>query len=238
LTESLFVVSLPRSLSSATYHLARIGLGCAEPAWATDGEILNLDRFALFPGPANDTGLKFTSRSPEPQRFAAITEFLRQVVMPEGFAYKDVVQPFVVAAWLPTSGCRALRIRRDVASIAYSMLSRGWHYPARVSSLREDPEAALLDGLLQAERALDAVAAEAIDYDDLIVTEEPLNEALLKLYPGWSLPRLRYLEEGFLRVREIVIRRRSTEAFQRLEEKVRALTNARVDSTLPHSTPS
>ena len=43
---SLFVVSLPRSLSTVTYHAARRALGLAEPTWTTDGEILNLRRFA------------------------------------------------------------------------------------------------------------------------------------------------------------------------------------------------
>ena len=41
---SLFVVSLPRSLSSLLYVAASRALGLAEPGWTTDGEILNRDR--------------------------------------------------------------------------------------------------------------------------------------------------------------------------------------------------
>ena len=41
---SLFVVSLPRSLSSFLYVAAARAIGLAEPAWTSDGEILNRDR--------------------------------------------------------------------------------------------------------------------------------------------------------------------------------------------------
>ena len=41
---SLFIVSLPRSLSSQTYELCTKAIGLKEPRWTTHGEILNADR--------------------------------------------------------------------------------------------------------------------------------------------------------------------------------------------------
>ena len=48
--ESLFVLSLPRSLSTLLYHAAREAMTLCEPAWTSDGEILNADRYALYQG--------------------------------------------------------------------------------------------------------------------------------------------------------------------------------------------
>ena len=41
---SLFVVSLPRSLSSLLYVAAARAIGLSQPAWTSDGETLNRDR--------------------------------------------------------------------------------------------------------------------------------------------------------------------------------------------------
>lgn len=47
---SLFVVSLPRSLSTLIYHAVRQSVGLEEPIWTSDGEIMNLDRFRADAG--------------------------------------------------------------------------------------------------------------------------------------------------------------------------------------------
>jgi hypothetical protein len=215
---SLFLVSLPRSLSSLLYQRIRPALGLAEPVWTSDGEILNLHRFAHLPPGCDLEGLRFTPPGPsEDDRFDRLTAFLDQATVREGFFYKDVVQPFVVARWLPASGLAALRIERPLADVALSMLDRGWHYPqaaATAAEAGEDPERALLTGLARAGQALAAVPGPVLRYDDLIADEEPLAAALRQLYG--DVPAPRYLDDDFKAVREAVLARRRSARWERL----------------------
>ena len=176
---SLFVVSLPRSFSTAAYHVARLALRLDEPAWTSDGEILNNDRFALYGGPTDDLGAEYLHPAVEPESFQRAIAFLDDVTRPAGRAYKDVVQPFAVSAWLPASGLRVLRLRRRVADVAFSMVRRHWLYPARaatnVRGSSPDPEGSVVDGLLRAEQALDALPGEVVDYDAVIADEGVLH---------------------------------------------------------------
>src|SRR5829696_7255360 len=100
LKDSLFVVSLPRSLSSITYYISRVVLGLKAPSWTSDGEILNVDRYALYQGPRHDTGIKFVVKEKNPALFQSAIDFLDQATVSTGFAYKDVIHPFVTSEWL------------------------------------------------------------------------------------------------------------------------------------------
>jgi len=213
---SLFLVSLPRSLSSLLYQRIRPALGLREPVWTSDGEILNLHRFAHLPPGCDLEGLRFTP--PGHERFDRLTSFLDQATVPEGFFYKDVVQPFVVARWLPASGLAALRIERPLADIALAMLDRGWHYPgAAAETAEQDPEDALVAGLARAQRALAAIPGPVLQFDDLIADEVPLAAALCELYGDVPVPR--YIDDEFRTVREEVLARRRTERWERLAVK-------------------
>jgi hypothetical protein len=216
---SLFLVSLPRSLSSLLYQTIRPALGLREPAWTSDGEILNLHRFAHLPPGCDLEGLRFTPPGPlGDDRFDRLTAFLDQATVPEGFFYKDVVQPFVVARWLPASGLAALRIERPLADVALAMLDRGWLYPQAALAPEapdQDPERVLLTGLARAEQALAAIPGPVLRFDDLIADEEPLAAALRELYGDVPAPP-RYLDAGFKTVREAVLARRQTERWERL----------------------
>ena len=212
---SLFLVSLPRSLSSLLYQRIRPALGLREPVWTSDGEILNLHRFVHLPPGSDLEGLRFTP--PEHESFERLTAFLDQATVPEGFFYKDVVQPFVVARWLPASGLAALRIERPLADVALAMLDRGWLYPRAAADPDLDPEQVLLTGLTRAGQALAAIPGPVLRYDDLIEDEEPLAAALRELYGDVpALQSLRYLDDGFKAVREAVLARRRTERWERL----------------------
>jgi hypothetical protein len=216
---SLFVVSLPRSLSSRVHRAAREALGLREPAWTSSGEILNADRFVTHGGSPNDSCRKYVREEDDRRAFAALGQFLSHVVQPRGFAYKDVVQPFVVARWLPHAGLRdlrVLRIRRPLADIAWSMLAQGWLYPAR----GVEGEAALIQGLAEAERALAALPGEAVDYDDLITSESALQSALANLYPDREIGPVRYLDDTFAKRRDAVLRRRGEERYREIEAAV------------------
>jgi hypothetical protein len=215
---SLFVVSLPRSLSTRVYDLARRCLGLSEPVWTSDGEVLNLDRYALLADEVPFDALKFTHPKRRPQRFARLLAFAEQVTRPEGFAYKDVVQPFVMAEWLPGSGLAVLKVERPVADVAWAMLERGWLYPAVAArAAAEPPERALVEGLVKAEIALSELPGETVRFDDLVRGPETLEASLAALYDGAATPVPDYLDEGFRKVREVVLRRRETERYRELE---------------------
>ncbi|HXO22001.1 MAG TPA: hypothetical protein VOA87_18960 [Thermoanaerobaculia bacterium] len=215
---SLFLVSLPRSLSTQIYHAARGALRLAEPSWTSDGEVLNLHRFALSreEGPAH--GVRFLERERDPDRFERLLAFLGQATAVRGFAYKDVVHPFAVAEWLPTSGLNALRIDRPLADVAFAMLERGWLYPREAAGDDGDPERQLAAGLGRARRALASLPGPTLAFDDIVVSERPLEESLRTLYPDADFPPPRYLDESFREVRDEVLERRKTERYRRLEE--------------------
>lgn len=126
--KSLFVVSLPRSLSSIAYQAARNALGLAEPSWATDGEFLNGDRFTQFAAPVEFAFQKFLVPDRAPDAFAHLVAMLDRTVAAKGVAYKDVIQSFAVANWLKArktqggEGPAVLKIIPDLAHVAYSML--------------------------------------------------------------------------------------------------------------------
>lgn len=225
--QSLFIVSLPRSLSTLAYHVSRLSLGLSMPLWTTDGEIINNDRFVLYGGPSNDAGIKYTHPDRLPDHFAGISAMLDDIVKTEGRIYKDVVQPFVVAAWLTKRGLPSLRIRRPLADVAHSMLARRWLYPVHgAPAPRQDDDQvprALLAGLLAAERALDAVPAVTVDYEDLIVDEDAIPAALAELYPRAELNRVRYMDADFLARRDATLARRETREYRDLESLAREL---------------
>ncbi|MEO1365839.1 MAG: hypothetical protein AAFX50_01595 [Acidobacteriota bacterium] len=235
--KSLFVLSLPRSLSSFTYHLARRALGLREPSWTTDGEILNNDRHVLFRGNAHDTGLKYLHRRQCPWMCDQITAFLDQVVQPQGFAYKDVVHPFVVADWSALDRLAVLVIRRPVAEVAWSVVQKDWRYPGHAIDRRDRGPAAASDlplrGLLMAETRLDDLVrrgAASVDYDDLIRDESSLTDALQALYPDASVPRVPYIDDRFIATRTRALARRDADGFRELERRIEAL---RADAPSP-----
>ncbi len=224
---SLFVVSLPRSLSTRVYHWCREALGLGEPVWTSDGEILNLDRFVLRPEEPMDEGRKFTHPESEPEVFQGLLAQLDQVTHTHGFAYKDVVQPFVVSRWLPSQDFRILKVQRPVVDVAYAMLERGWHYPSRVAPESEpDLEIRLLNGLLRAERALAALPGEAVTFDALVRDESTLSRTLQRLYPENFPADVSYLDTSFVEVRDRVLARRETAAFRHLEARLTALRSS------------
>lgn len=224
---SLFIVSLPRSLSSLVYHVARTSLGFPELAWTSDGELLNSDRHASY-GRAKGNGLKYAPAWDPMRRADGMRAFLDEVVRPRGRAYKDVVQPFVVASWLPGRELAVLRIRRPLADIVDSMLAKGWTYPARAfappgigDDEHDRSEAAVIAGLLAARRALEQIPAEVVDYDDLITNEGALAEALARLYPAGNIAPIHYLDEFFHERRAAVLARRATPRYRELERRIR-----------------
>lgn len=219
---SLFVVSLPRSLSSMTYYIARVVLGLNAPSWTSDGEILNIDRYALYPGPRHDTSIKFLLKEKNAELFQVAIDFLDQATVPAGFAYKDVVQPFVVSEWLRSSQFRVLRIKRNLTDVTFSMLHQGWHYPILASRSEGDLEEMVIEGIIRADMALDCAPGQQVDYDDLMADESVLRNVLVKLYPNVAIQEFKYTD-SFRATGNTILQRRSSDQYKMLNEKVEKL---------------
>jgi hypothetical protein len=221
---SLFVVSLPRSLSSLLYVAAARAIGLAEPAWTSDGEILNRDRVPRHLQRLAPADERFTLLGSAPDAFESMTSYLDHAALRQGFAYKDVVQPFVIGGWEGLGDFKVLKVRRDVAEVAYTMLKRKWLYPARAASVFDAHPWALVEGLVRAEAVLDALPGETVEYADAILDHDPLEAALRRLYPDAPLAPLRYIDRGFARTRRrLEADRRDSLVFRRLEGIVAAV---------------
>jgi hypothetical protein len=249
---SLFIVSLPRSLSSDVFHLAQRGMGFRVPVWVSEGEVLNVDRYAHHGGERFDQGAKFTTSAHDPVLHAQLLGLLDQVTVDEGFVYKDVIQPFVISAWLRNGRFHVIRIKRDLTDVAYSMLVRGWFYPRfaaqqqpRASMVRlwlrlfhmsgrlyhsvlpvlfrSRLAAAVIEGLERAERALDAMPGTHVQFDDLIASEDCARQMLESLYPTERISLPSYIDGAFRCRRADVLSRRETAVYRSLAAQVRKL---------------
>jgi hypothetical protein len=224
---SLFVVSLPRSLSSLLYVAAARAIGLAEPTWTSDGEILNRDRVprreqSRMQSLAPDE--RFTLLGSAPDVFASMMSYLDSTALRQGFAYKDVVQPFVIGGWEGLGDFKVLKVRRNVAEVAYTMLKRQWLYPAHAASLFDEHPWALVEGLVRAEAALDALPGETVEYADAVLDHGALEAALSRLYPDAPLVPPRYIDRRFARTRRrLEAERRGSLVFRRLERIVSAV---------------
>jgi hypothetical protein len=221
---SLFVVSLPRSLSSLLYVAAAGAIGLAEPTWTSDGEILNRDRVPRRLQTLAPADERFTLLGSAPDSFASMTSYLDHAALRQGFAYKDVVQPFVIGGWEGLGEFEVLKVRRNVAEVAYTMLKRQWLYPARAASVFEAHPWALVEGLVRAEAVLDALPGETVEYADAVLDHSALERALRRLYPDAPLASPSYIDRGFARTRRrLEAERRSSLVFRRIEWIVAAV---------------
>ncbi|NKC10713.1 MAG: hypothetical protein GKR94_00460 [Gammaproteobacteria bacterium] len=219
----MFIVALPRSLSSRMYHLARQALNLKEPDWTTDGEIMNLDRHVAFEPTPVPEAAKFTHPLVDEKRCEKMRTFLEQLAIRRGYAYKDVVQPFVVSKWLATtSGMPVLRIDRPLVDVVYAMLARDWVYPRNAATLSTDREGAVIEGLIRARASLDAIAgAQAVHFDELTVDSNVLEKAFTNLYPQTNIALPNYRTPDFVAELTPVLARRRTSRYRRLQHRCR-----------------
>jgi len=221
---SLFVVSLPRSLSSLLYLAAARAIGLAEPTWTSDGEILNRDRVPRRLQSLAPADERFTLLGTAPDVFAHMTTYLDGAALRRGFAYKDVVQPFVIGGWEGLGDFKVLKVRRNVAEVAYTMLKRQWLYPAQAASVFDEHPWAMIEGLVRAEAVLDALPGETVEYADAVLDHGTLELALRRLYPEAPLAPLCYIGRSFARTRQrLETERRRSLVFRRLEWIVSAV---------------
>jgi len=221
---SLFVVSLPRSLSSLLYVAAAQAVGLVEPAWTSDGEILNRDRVPRRLQSLAPADERFTLLGSSPDAFASMTVYLDSNAVRHGHAYKDVVQPFVIGGWDGLSEFRVLKVRRNLAEVAYAMLKRQWWYPTRAASVYDTRPWSLVEGLVRAEAVLEALPGESVEYADAIIDPDPLHAALRRLYPDAPLREPHYIDRRFIRHRKrLEADRRDSLLYRRIEWIVSAV---------------
>ena len=218
--KTLFVISLPRSLSTLVYHAARLSLSLNEPSWTSDGEIMNNDRYIQYNGKRDDVGIKYTRREKEPELFKRLGDFLNQVTIPQGFIYKDVVHPFVVSQRLKAGDMNVLKIKRPLPDVVYAMMSKQWFYPAIAAAEGKNDEDAVIQGLILAEDTIDRVPGETIAYDILVQDENIVTRALERLYPGENVIPMGFIDDEFRQECQSVQERRKTDLYKRIEEKV------------------
>jgi hypothetical protein len=220
---SLFVLSLPRSLSSHVYAVAAGALGLCRPTWVTEGEILNADRLAWVP-PSEVTRKAVRSE----WLMARIRDFLDEVVHPRGWAYKDVIQPFVTVEWTRRAGVRTLAIRGNVADSAIAMIERGEWWPSEIAP-HADRVVALVKGLTLMQEAIQSAShAVYVDSRELMADGQSLRDALRRLYPEADVPVLSYgTEASFVANRARVFARFETARYREIVGVTRIVQHVR-----------
>jgi hypothetical protein len=205
-SRSLLVVGLPRSMSTVVHRYAAAALGLSTPAWAFAGEFLNPDRTALAAGAPGSRGGGRAYLTPlvSPDRFAAAVSLCERLVSPTGECVKDVVQPFVVDAYLRSAKAdgrlvpNLLVLTRDVAVVAAEMLAAGWDYPRAAARQRGTRAHQVVEGLIRADTVLRSMASchsgdrdhrvATVDAAQILTDTAVLTAALERLYPGRALP--------------------------------------------------
>jgi hypothetical protein len=222
---SLFVLSLPRSLSSHVYRVAAETLRLEQPTWVTDGEILNADRLAWVPSTTRMTRKAARATSP---LAGPMRRYLDVVVRPHGWAYKDVIQPFVTAKWTRDAGLRTLAIRGSVAGSAVALIDREEWWPAEIVRHR-DRVVAMLKGLVLMQDAIESAShAVHVDVRELMADGDSLRQALARLYPEIEVPVLPYAAEpGFVAERARVFARFETPRYQQILGMARIMLDMR-----------
>jgi glycosyltransferase involved in cell wall biosynthesis len=216
--QSLFILGLPRSLTTLVTRKAATALSLESPAWTIDGEILNARYYPFHPEPGTRDH-RFTSKACDPVAFDRLGAFLRDLVSPAGHLYKDVVQPFVSAQEATGLGTANLLLRRPLADIAMAMSARGWDYPKAAARNHAGAEA-VIEGLLRAADALAQIPAEALDFADLLQDETALEAALMRLYPEARIGSITYLDASFRRRSDQILRARATREYRELERVI------------------
>lgn len=218
--KSLFIVSLPRSLSTVVYHVSRLALGLQEPIWTSDGEVLNYDRFTLRDEPAHDDGAKYVRQEKEPLMFQKLLTFAADTLKSDGVAYKDVVQPFLLSTLLNDNEFAVLKIKRNLTDVCYSMLKMEWFYPARAAEKSTCLEDAVVEGLIRAEAAIDSIPGETIHYDEIIDNERAIRNSLLTLYPNDKVKGFTFIDDDFRKSTEKILKRRETDLYKEIAQRV------------------
>ena len=147
-----------------------------------------------------------------------VHQILNKYVKADGFVYKDVVQPFIVSAWLSTHPMPAVIIHRNVVDVAYAMWQKQWTYPSNAVPSCDHPKKELLAGLHAAKEVLKTLKGAHIHYEQLVQDETVLPSALKELYNLDHIPSINYLTPSFRQYSKHIDQRKETPLYQELKD--------------------
>ncbi|MAY63387.1 MAG: hypothetical protein CML29_14370 [Rhizobiales bacterium] len=190
----LLLVSIPRSVSSFVYQQVCRVAGYRQCDFTSDGEILNPKRYEA----SGDEGGTIEARyygemrsvpyfEKDPSKFGVFHELLDSI--PDGFAIKDVVQPWVVRGYIEKNPgkFKVIYIRRPIEQVRFALDRRGW------SEFREIEK---VDDYFS---RFPTINANAALYDDDYIS---LKIASFGIEAG----RHEYIDEAFVATRESFFR--------------------------------
>ncbi len=221
---SLFVSALPYSLSTQVYHLSRQALGLRQPSWTGDGEILNTERFSFPATGGADIPREYVRQRTPGRLLEHGCDFLDEVVQPIGYAYKDALQPYVVAHWISHTDMRVLKIVRPLEDIAWAMLAQD-KSPLTVDS--QIQRTRLIKNLVEASTILEKIPGVILDWDELVTDELALTRALNELYKNCTIAPIRFHDQAFLDKRDQVLARRNRRDYAELHILVKEYRDRR-----------
>jgi len=219
---SLFILSLPRSLSSQTYEWVRRSTRLKTPRWCTDGEFLNVDRYVHLAEGSDDSGLKLMRPDVHAIKFREMYTFAEEIVREEGYVYKDVVQPYLMRSFLQKNDFPVLKIKRSLADVAWSMQRKNWYYPSQLSENTSGLEA-LIRGLATMRDCLQSIPGETITFEEILRDERRLYHKLSQLYPYENLKWVRYMDAEFKAQRKVILERRAQTSYGEIMGMIRDL---------------
>jgi len=197
--------------------------GLREAQWASDGEILNLDRhiFLSHRNPNEVRSLKYLRIEQSPQLFHQGIQFLESCTCSSGYIYKDVVQPFILSSWPGLKDFTSVYLHRPLADIAYSVLKQGWDWPAHAITRNDAEKNDIIQGLITAEQVLRKIPAKRIEFEDLVNDASTLQRTLSE----YQLTPIDYLTSDFLQKRDMVLQTRETSEYKELEAWIKTIIN-------------
>lgn len=218
---SLFIVALPRSLSSEIFQVLRSMTGLKEAQWATDGEILNLDRHILHSHQKAEEvqALKYLRLDHSPETFHRGMTFLDDCTQQNGYIYKDVVQPFLLSAWPSLKNFNSIYVDRKVEDVAFSVLRQKWEWPAHALTRSQVQRHDVIRGLLLAQKTLQEMPCRRIEFEKVIFEASSLEEVL----EGYDFKPVNYLTPDFCRRRDQTLSKRHTAEYLELAEEIQGI---------------
>ena len=224
-SRSLFILSLPRSLSSNIQRSVTQTGFLKNPFWTSSGEILNLDRLKSVVARKKNEKSHYLTISSGADRYQELLNYLDESVFERGYVFKDVVQPFVITQWLSKNPYPVIKIQRNFNEIVYRMIKQQWFYPVNASDGSEKNLHNMVVGLRRGWKAIQSVPGITLNYADLVESEEPLRIALSELYPDFDFSELSYVNSKFKEESKKQQAILTDKEFYRLEEMIAGLGN-------------
>lgn len=223
--KSFIIFGVPKSGSSSLYSTLCGALPFLEkPVYTTVGEFMNFER-NIHLKVENDIHMLRGGEKTDmlghlvDNGFRRRIQFIDHLVQREGFLYKDVVQPFLVASWFQEENypLDAIFIDRPIEQVIYR------HEVADQIQGREDIEN-LASTFIEAKNKLLELSIPKLDFDDFIFDEDVLKKIVSDIYSDTEVedqvkwPELNYIDDDFKEKRENRLKDRESERFSEVSD--------------------